>query len=230
MEIMALSPSTEITTLLWDLDGTIVRMKRRGLELRFMWRAIRRFWGAIPPWRFRRAFWRAVEEVQAHRTPRTNYEVMLASLERHARRPIGEIARRFVAEDFPALADRFEPIPGARETLLRARDLGYRLVLATNPLWPREAVLRRLEWGGAGDVAFDFVSHSETMTRCKPNVEYYRELLERIGARGSECLMIGNDARKDLPAREVGIATFLVGIDGTYEDLQEWMKCPSLSA
>jgi FMN phosphatase YigB (HAD superfamily) len=93
-------------------------------------------------------------------------------------------------------------------------------------VWPYDAVRRRMEWGGVGDLPFEFISHSQTMTRCKPSVDYYRELLERIGRTPEQCLMIGNDARKDLPAREIGIETYLLG---SYDELKERLN-PCLSA
>ena len=221
-----------LTTLLFDLDGTLVTLERRGLELRFMLRAFRRFWPAIPPWRFRRAFWQAAERLQVHGSDKTNYQVFLETLGAHSRvdlAVVDQIVREFLVEDFPHLSDRFVPIPGARETLQLARRLGYKVVLATNPVWPLDAVRTRLRAGGLGDFTFDFISHSEVMTRCKPDTRYYHELLERLGTRGEECLMIGNDARKDLPASEAGIRTFLIGAHapdprmdacGTMEDLR----------
>jgi hypothetical protein len=69
-----------LTTLLFDLDGTLVNLERRGLELRFMLRAFRRFYPAIRPWRFRRAFWLAAERLQVHGTGQTNYQVFLETL------------------------------------------------------------------------------------------------------------------------------------------------------
>jgi FMN phosphatase YigB (HAD superfamily) len=206
--------TARLSTLLFDLDGTLVAMERRGLELRFMLRAFRRFGRAIRPWQFRRAFWHAAERLQEHGTDKTNYQVFLETLGTHSRVDLGEldrIVREFLVLDFPHLSDRFVPISGSRETLDLARRLGYRVVLATNPVWPLAAVRTRLRAGGLDDFTFDFISHSEVMTRCKPDPRYYRELLERLQARGEECLMIGNDPRKDLPAKDWGIGTFLIG-------------------
>lgn len=223
--------------LLFDLDGTLVRMKRRWIEFRFVLRATWRFAGAIPPWRFPKALYRAIGVMQTHGTERTNYEVVLAELARHSRKPrtnVEERARALIRSDFATLADRFHPIPGARVTLELARALGYRLVLATNPVWPLEAVKMRMAWGGIGDVPFEYITNSETMTRCKPDPGFYRELLAKLGLRGEECLMIGNDPRKDLPAKEAGIRTFLLSdrriedprLDawGSHEQLQECLK------
>jgi FMN phosphatase YigB (HAD superfamily) len=231
-----------LTTLLFDLDGTLVNLERRGLELRFMLRAFRRFYPAIRPWRFRRAFWRAAERLQVHGTDQTNYQVFLETLGAQSRidlHALDRIVREFLVHDFPHLSDRFVPIPGARETLELARRLGYRVVLATNPVWPLDAIRTRLLAGGLADFEFDFISHSEVMTCCKPDPRYYRELLARLPARSEECLMIGNDPRKDLPAKEAGIATFLIGAhppdprmdaSGTLEDLRTWITRVPASA
>jgi FMN phosphatase YigB (HAD superfamily) len=230
-----LKATARVTTLLFDLDGTLVDMRRRGLEFRFMLRAFRRFYPAIRPWRFRRAFWQAANRLQVHGTDRTNYEVFLETLGAHSRvdmAALDRIVREFLRHDFSHLSDRFVPISGARETLELARRLEYRIVLATNPVWPLDAVLARLRAGGLADFTFDFISHSEVMTCCKPDPRYYRELLHRLQARGEECLMIGNDPRKDLPAKDANIGTFLIGThrpdprmdaSGTLEDLCVWI-------
>lgn len=230
-----LKAEPRLTTLLFDLDGTLVNLQRRGLELRFMLRAFRRFSPAIPPWRFRRAFWQAANRLQVHGTDRTNYQVFLETLGTYARvdlAALDRLVREFLTHDFGHFSDRFAPIPGARETLELARRLDYRVVLATNPVWPLDAVQTRLRAGGLANFSFDFISHSEVMTCCKPDPRYYRELLDRLGVSGEECLMIGNDPRKDLPAKDANIRTFLIGThrpdprmdaSGTLADLRTWI-------
>jgi len=235
----------EVTTLLFDLDGTLVHMKWRGLQLRLMARAVVHFSEGIRPWSFSRAFWRAIKEQQAHGTDRTNYDVFLDVLGRRARcsrERLDGLVEEFVARHVSRVGDRFGPIEGARETLLLARELGYRLVVATNPVFPLEAVRLRLGWGGVDDVPFERITSSQSMSRCKPDPGYYRELLEQLGVAGRECLMVGNDPSKDLPAKELGCYTYLLDLPevrrewagferdprldgyGSYADLQEWLR------
>ncbi|MBI4508017.1 MAG: HAD family hydrolase [Deltaproteobacteria bacterium] len=234
-----------VTTLLFDLDGTLVDMDRARLELRLILRAAWRFSKAIRPWHFRKAFWGAAEKMQDHGTEETNYSVFLSALSQYSARTASEldgIVRECLAKDFARLSYLFTPVPGARETLDLARKLGYRVVLATNPVWPLVGVEMRLKWGGLGDFPFDYVTHSEIMTRCKPHAAYYSDLLARLQVTPRECVMIGNDPRKDLPAHDVGIMTFLVeragqeelmsqaaldprqGGRGSFEDFREFIR------
>jgi FMN phosphatase YigB (HAD superfamily) len=112
---------------------------------------------------------------------------------------------------FPLLWWCFRPQRGARELVAHLAGRGVRQVLATNPLWPRQTVLSRADWGGIDVAHFDYITAGENMTRSKPRTEYYRELLDKLGVQPHECLMIGNDARNDAPASRLGIAVYLIG-------------------
>jgi FMN phosphatase YigB (HAD superfamily) len=68
------------------------------------------------------------------------------------------------------------------------------------------------------------------MTRCKPDPAYYRELLSRLSLGPAECIMVGNDPRKDLPARDAGIRTFLVDLPGTRAAIEAVRGDPRLDA
>ncbi len=239
------APPPRISTLLFDLDGTLVAMRQGRVELAFTMRAIWRFRGIIAPWRLRPMIRHAVAAMRSHGSTRTNFEVFVDALARLSGRPPSEVEARVRAlsdRDFGRLASRFYPIPGARETVIRARELGFRTVLATDPVFPLTAVRLRMEWGSVADIPWDLVASSEIMTRCKPDPDYFREVAERAGVRPDECLMVGNDARMDLPAREAGLLTYLVDhpwsqgaeeaaarglephISGTFADLCRWLE------
>jgi HAD superfamily hydrolase (TIGR01549 family) len=87
---------------------------------------------------------------------------------------------------------------------------GKRLVLATNPLFPKEAIAARLSWAGIEAEDFELLTHYENMSYAKPNPNYYREILERIDAEPEDCLMIGNDLKEDAAASSLGIKTLII--------------------
>ena len=44
----------------------------------------------------------------------------------------------------------------------------------------------------------------------KPNPNYYRELLGKLGCSPEECLMVGNDVKEDMVAQTIGMKVFLL--------------------
>lgn len=100
--------------------------------------------------------------------------------------------------------------PRAKETVDALKEMGYPLVLATNPIFPAVATQSRIRWAGLELTDFTFVTTYENSSYCKPNPAYYQEILDKLGYRPEECLMIGNDATEDLAAAKLGMQVFLL--------------------
>ena len=98
----------------------------------------------------------------------------------------------------------------ANFTIKALKDKGYKLILATNPVFPRIATEQRIEWAGVDKNDFELITTYENSHHCKPYLNYYNEVLEKIGATPEECLMVGNDAVEDMIARELGMNVFLL--------------------
>lgn len=100
--------------------------------------------------------------------------------------------------------------PKAAETVRSLKDKGYRVVLATNPLFPSIATESRIRWAGLEPSEFDLYTTYENTSYCKPNLDYYRDILKRINCRPEECLMVGNDVGEDMVVETLGMQTFLL--------------------
>ena len=115
--------------------------------------------------------------------------------------------------------------PEAAECVRLVRTLGGRPVLATNPLFPSYATESRMRWAGLEPEDFDLYTTFENISWCKPNPEYYREVLRRVGAEPEACLMVGNDTDEDMVAETLGIQTFLLTdcmINRSGADISRW--------
>jgi len=95
---------------------------------------------------------------------------------------------------------------------------GLKLVVASNPIWPQMVQMKRLAWAGVGDLQFDLVTHIENMSYCKPRIEYYLEICQKIGENPNHCLMVGNDPVNDLVVARIDMKTFLITDDTTAND------------
>ena len=89
----------------------------------------------------------------------------------------------------------------------------YKLVLATNPIFPLNVQHKRIAWAGLEHVHFDLITHIENMSFCKPNLGYYHEICAMIGEVPDACLMVGNDAINDMVAANVGMKTYFTTDD-----------------
>ena len=94
--------------------------------------------------------------------------------------------------------------------LKKAKEKGICTYLATNPVFPKVATMNRIKWAGLDAEDFELITTYEDNCYCKPNVDYYRTILEQFHLRPEECLMVGNDVEEDLAIRKLGVKTFLV--------------------
>ena len=83
-------------------------------------------------------------------------------------------------------------------------------MLATNPVFPKEAVATRLSWIQLSLDDFSYVTTFENSSYCKPSLGYYQNILKAIGKKPEECVMIGNNTLEDMISEKLGITTGLV--------------------
>lgn len=100
--------------------------------------------------------------------------------------------------------------PKSKEVVELCKELGYRVALATSPLFPAIATRSRTSWAGLSVEDFELVTTYENCSTSKPNPNYYLEVCEKCGMKPEECLMVGNDATEDTAAAKVGMKVFLV--------------------
>lgn len=143
---------------------------------------------------------------------------------------------QFYAEKFAALRTCTLPVDGALELVEWFRTRGARLVLATNPVFPRSAIVHRLEWAGFTPEAFELLTTYEVMYTTKPDPGYYREILAHVGVAPERALMVGNDLVNDIePALAVGLSTFHVVPGDVFDrqrargSLRQWLAALSSS-
>lgn len=98
---------------------------------------------------------------------------------------------------------------GGRDLLLKLKALSLKIIIASNPLWPLTAQLKRLEWAGIGDIQYDLITHIENMSYCKPRLEYYKQICRMIDAAPESCLMVGNDPVNDMAVAQINMHTYL---------------------
>ena len=127
-----------------------------------------------------------------------------------SRQEVEPIFVRYYQEHFDSVKVSSWPNPGAVDVIRKVIAKGYRIVLATNPLFPRIATFKRIGWLGLETEAFWHVTTYENSRHAKPNLAYYEALLSDLSLDPARCLMIGNDIDEDMIIAKLGVETFLV--------------------
>ncbi|HNT54684.1 MAG TPA: DinB family protein [Anaerolineaceae bacterium] len=129
---------------------------------------------------------------------------------------LGDRIYQFYTTVFPALQQYTRPRPAAVELVTAARQRGWTVAVATNPLFPRIATLQRVGWAGFDPADFALISTYENFHFAKPQPAYYTELLAQLGWPEGPVVMVGNDPADDIvPAAAVGLSTWLLQSETT---------------
>lgn len=117
---------------------------------------------------------------------------------------------KFYKENFDDLKSVCGFNPKASETINYLKEKNLRLILATNPLFPSIATEKRTRFAGLEPENFEFFTSYENIGYCKPNLNYYEDILNRTGLKAEECLMVGNDVGDDMISENLGFKVFLL--------------------
>ncbi len=131
---------------------------------------------------------------------------------------------RFYTNDFSALKSCSHVEESAVKTVAVLKSKGYRLILSTNPIFPASATNARIEWAGLDVNDFEYVSYYDNSHYCKPNLEYFKEILDHTGLKADDCYVVGNDVVEDMCAVSLGFEGFLV-LDNMIGDLGKVPPC-----
>ena len=203
-----------ITTILFDLDGTLAPfLQDEFIEAYFAALTARLKPMGYDPQALIDALWKGTADMIANDGGATNRQkfwerfTSLLGIQALGLEPILE---DFYTQDFDQVRTVLRERPDHGPLLRSLREKGYTLVLATNPIFPRAAVETRLRWVGLTAEDSACITTYENSRRCKPNPDYYRDILQQINVQPSDCLMIGNNPVDDMSAAQAGLNVFLV--------------------
>lgn len=173
------------------------------------------------------------------RTNRDAFEEAFRSLVKDRAQEAIDIFPEVYGEPYDVIKDVTKVNPHAEEIVKLMKEKAEFVVVATQPMFPLEAVVKRLSWTNLTPDMFDDITIYDESTFSKPNTGYYKEIMDKYGADPSNTVMFGNDVNEDiLPCKQLGIETFLLtdGLinaqnhditelrQGNYIDMIEYLK------
>ena len=204
----------KIKAIFFDLDGTLLPMNQDLF--------IKTYLGSLVEYLSRRghnpeavgsAIWKSIKRMMANNGEKTNEKVFwdtYVEIYGAGSREDEKTIDVFYKEEFDKVSAVTSKNPMARDAVETAKSRGFRVILATNPVFPEIATKKRIRWAGLSPEDFEYITSYENSSYSKPCVEYYREILEKLSLSPEECLMIGNDTLDDMIALDVGMNVFLL--------------------
>ena len=204
----------KITTVLFDLDGTLLPMDMNEFIKAYFGGLARRLAPhGYEPQKLVDAIWKGTAAMVKNDGTTTNEDRFWQGFEAAYGKPARQDEPLFAAfyrEDFDNVRTSCGYTPAAREMIDTIKACGLRTALATNPIFPAMATERRIAWAGLSTSDFELYTTYENSHFCKPNPEYYREIMKALGVCPEECLMVGNDVEEDMIAQKLGAQVFLL--------------------
>ena len=203
-----------ITTILFDLDGTLLPMDQERFVKAYLGRMAQKLAPqGFDPDLLVKGIWKGTGAMVKNDGSRSNedvfWEVFNAVIGKECR-VYEELFLDYYRNEFQLVAQDCGFDPRASEAIDEIKALGYHVVLATNPLFPSIATYSRAKWAGLNPDDFDLITTYENSYHCKPNLDYYRDILDTLDLKPENCVMVGNDVQEDMVAIALGMKVFLL--------------------
>ncbi|MBO5412634.1 MAG: HAD family hydrolase [Clostridia bacterium] len=200
--------------VLFDLDGTLLPMDQDAF--------VKAYFGALAktlaplgyePNALIKAVWMGTMAMVQNQGEKTNEKVFWDTFAGI----FGEKVREDIGYFDAFYCNVFDCVQGscgfnekAGETVRKIKQTGARVALATNPIFPSIATQKRIAWAGVKPTDFELFTTYENSRFCKPNVNYYLDILDKLGVDAKDCLMVGNDVTEDMVTQTLGMKVFLL--------------------
>lgn len=203
-----------IQAILFDLDGTLLPMNQ-DLFVKAYLGGLAKY--MVPygfdPQQIVKALWEGTGAMVRNDGSQTNEAIMWDIFGKYFGDSVREkepYFNRFYETEFQNVQHVCGFDSRAAESIREIKELGYRTILATNPLFPAIATQSRVRWAGLSTNDFELITTYENARHSKPNPQYYKDILNAQGLTPGECVMVGNDVTEDMVVQTLGMKVFLL--------------------
>ena len=206
----------KISVILFDLDNTLVFMDEQKFVLSYATNAASYFTDVFEdPQTFIHHLLAGTSHMVSTKSNKTNiekfFDYFIPQCHGLSKEDIYDRFLNFYTNDFDKVKSIVTTSPFAPKIFDKLEG-SYDLVIATNPLFPEIATKKRIEWAGLGSFIdkIKLITHGEQFTTTKPDLSYYKEILNFIGKKASDCLVVGNDLYNDGVASMMGMKFYQI--------------------
>ena len=220
-----------IKIILFDLDGTLLPMNQDAFVKTYFGLLAKKLANfGYEPEKLVQSVWAGTKAMVQNNSDKTNEAVFWDKFAQI----YGEEARKDIVHFDEFYEQHFDEVrlaaqynPAVPNVIKEIKNLGYRMALTTNPIFPKIATKKRIAWAGLSAGDFEYYTTYENCYRSKPNLEYYQNVIKHLDVLPEECLLVGNDVDEDMVASKIGINVFLLTdcmINANNKDISQFNK------
>ena len=204
-----------IKAILFDLDGTLLpNNEELFAKLYFTSFAKKMMEHGYEPNNFIEGMNYGAYKMITNDGSKTNEEVFIEGFNEKTGHDLNKeesIVNDFYNNEYKECYPALDKDPLALECVKECINRGLKVILASNPLFPKIAYLNRAIYNDLLEEYFTEVTSYDLYHYAKPNPKYYLEILSRHNLKPEEVLYFGDSESNDIsPASSVGIKSYLV--------------------
>ena len=183
----------DLKVILFDLDGTLLPMDQYVFVKAYFGLLAKNLSNkGFEPQKLIESVWHGTGAMIKNDGKTTNENVFWAQMAKiYGDNVVKKIPdfEQFYINDFPMVQKSCGFNKQSNDVIKFLKSKGYRLVLATNPIFPEIATRQRIKWAGLDIEDFELVTTYENSRFSKPNLNYYTDILAKINVDAKECMV-----------------------------------------
>lgn len=202
--------TAETLTYMIDLDGTLTTIDDEDFAREYIRLLLKYNDGFLEEEILKNALFNALNcLLEGTENGKNNYDRYMDSFAKISGLKDKEKVINFFMDFYETTYNELKNLIIPREELIKFLDYlktkNHRLILATNPIFPKIAITKRLEWINVDPKKFEYITTMENSHYVKPQTDYFTEILKNTNSEAEKSLMIGNDLEMDGACEKVGI-------------------------
>ena len=198
--------------LLFDLDGTLLPIDNNDFEHTYF-KGLCKAFSEFAPEDLIKYIWAGTKAMILNDGSKTNRQAFAEEFSKITGLNYYDIESRFenyYMTNFSIVKSVCKITDLSKNIVNSAKQKGYTVAIATNPIFPKIATSQRLCWLGLNYDDFPLVTTFENSNFAKPNTNYYLDICKKLNVSPNECIMIGNDTSDDGSAKACGMEVILI--------------------
>ncbi len=196
--------------ILFDLDGTLLLSDEEEFYTAYYKTLGKYCLDLVEPSKLVQSVQKIMKKITMDDGKSNNYDRFINTMKEELGEDLASVLEKrfnsfYHGEEFNSLKSLTVPNKKLISWMRDSKNSNAKKALATNPIFPKIAIVKRMIWAGLHEDEFGLITVMENSHFLKPRGEYYAEIAQKLDVDPRECVMIGNDDFLDGSCTKIGM-------------------------